>query len=116
MRIHQAKILDKNYRAQKRIEMEIKKQVERTFERKKKKLGLEATLELDFIDDFPVIGEYVYGEAFPKECRVTLDVFAPFATNKEITETVCEELMHIKHPELKHGPKFWRLVRECMSK
>lgn len=96
--------------------MEIKKQIERTFERKKKKLGVEVTLELDFLDDFPVIGEYVYGEAFPAEKRIMLDVFAPLATKKEITKTVCEELMHIKHPELKHGPKFWKLVRESMSK
>lgn len=97
----------------KRIERETRGLVEDIFERKKRELGVEATLDLNFIDYVPVIDKYVYGEAFPEERRVKLDIFAPDATDKEITKIICEELAHIKYPEMEHKPEFWRLVREC---
>jgi|GEM_PF-3086640 len=100
---------------EKQVEEDVRKDIERIFGEKKKKLGVEATLELTFLSDFPVVGEYVYGEAFPTERRMVLDVYAPMATTKAITRTICEELMHIKRPELKHGTKFWKLVRDAMA-
>jgi hypothetical protein len=65
-------------------------------------LGVKATLDLNFIEDTPLIDKSVYGEAFPfeKPPRVWLEIFALDATPQEITEIVCEELIHIKHTEL----------------
>jgi len=97
------------------IEAEAEMEIERIFQEKKNKLQVEATLELTFLQDFPMIGEYVYGEAFPLEKRITLDIYAPMATRRAITKIICEELMHIKHPELSHGARFWRLVREAVT-
>lgn len=101
---------------ERRIEEDTRKEIEKIFENKKRMLGVEARLDLCFLGDFPIIGAHVYGEAFPSEKRVSLDVFAPDATHSEIVKIICEELIHIKHPEfLNHGPKFWKLVRECMD-
>jgi len=90
----------------------IERRIERTFERKKEKLGIEAELDLQILDHPPVVDENVYGEAFPEERRVMIDVF-PEATTGEIEAVVCEELAHVKHPELRHGSKFWEIVEEC---
>lgn len=96
---------------ERKIENAVRKDAERIFEEKKRKAGVEATMELNFLSDFPVIGEYVYGEAFPAERRVVIDVYAPMATRRSIMKIISEELVHLKHPELSHGTKFWRLVR-----
>jgi hypothetical protein len=103
-----------------RMEPKIRREVERVFESKRRKLGVEARLDLKLTRSVwgpPVVGENVYGEAFPSEKppRVWIEIFDPEdVTNKEITKTVCEELVHVKHPELtSHGPRFWGLVRAC---
>ena len=98
-----------------RIREDVRRIAERIFKRKRKKLKIEATLELNFLPDFPIIGEYVYGEAFPGEKRVKIDVYAPMTTNRALNETISEELTHIKHPELAHNARFWRLVRQAMK-
>jgi hypothetical protein len=101
-------------KSNKRVEEEI----ERIFEEKKKKLRANATLDLRFIDDVPIIGENVYGEAFPfeKPPRVWLEVFAPDARTAEIIEHICHELIHIQHPELgEENKEFKRRVRECIK-
>jgi hypothetical protein len=84
------------------FEDEVRRDIERFFEEKKRELGVEARLQLEFLDHAPIVGKNVYGEAFPfeKPPRVSIEMFAPDATNKEITKVVCEELLHIKHPEL----------------
>ena len=95
------------------IEIEVRQEIEKIFEGKKKKLGVEAELDLEFLDHPPIVDKNVYGEAFPERKLVTLDVFAPDATTGEIEGIICEELGHIKHPELRHGLEFWKKVREC---
>lgn len=98
------------------LEAEIRHDVERIFEEKKHRLYVEARLELGFLDHVPIVGKNVYGEAFPfeKPPRVRIEVFAPDATTQEITEIVCEELLHVKHPEFSEM-KIKRLVPGCMS-
>ncbi|MEM2915274.1 MAG: hypothetical protein QXH91_07740 [Candidatus Bathyarchaeia archaeon] len=100
---------------QRKFEEELGKEIGRIFERKKREIGIEATLKLGFLEDFPIIGEYVYGQAFPNEKIVVIEVYALYATKKEITRTICEELLHIKHPEMKHGPEFWKMVEEAVK-
>lgn len=87
---------------EKQLEAEVRRDVERIFEEKRRRLGVEARLELEFLDHTPIVGKNVYGEAFPSERppRVHIEVFAPDARTREITEIVCEELLHVKHPEL----------------
>ncbi|MEM2100326.1 MAG: hypothetical protein QXP45_03190 [Thermoproteota archaeon] len=95
------------------IEEEVRAEVEEIFEKKKREIGVEATLKLSFLADFPIIGEYVYGEAFPPEKRVVLEIYAPYATKRKIMKVICEELLHIKHPEiLDHGPKLQKMMEE----
>jgi hypothetical protein len=103
---------------QREFEEELGKEIGRIFERKKREIGIEATLKLSFLEDFPIIGEYVYGQAFPNEKLVVLEVYALYATKKEITRTICEELLHIKHGPwtLEHGPEFWKMVEEAMAR
>jgi len=85
------------------LEAEMRKEIERIFEDEKHKLGVDARLDLhvETVKAPPIVEENVYGEAFPSERppRVWLEVF-PEATPKEITATVHEELLHVKHPEL----------------
>ncbi|GAH90600.1 unnamed protein product, partial [marine sediment metagenome] len=82
---------------------EIRRDVERIFEEKRHRLGVDAKLDLhvETVEAPPIVGENVYGEAFPfeKPPRVWMEVF-PEATTREITKIVCEELLHVKHPEL----------------
>ena len=98
------------------LEAAVRREVERIFEEKRHKLGVEARLELGFLDHVPIAGKYVYGEAFPHERppRVRLEVFAPDATTAEITRTVCEELLHVKHPELSEE-EVGRRVPACVE-
>ena len=106
-------------KAEERIEAEIKKEVKRLFEDKKRKLGVDASLDLKVTRSVwgpPVVGENVYGEAFPfeKPPRVWIEVFAPDATKKEIVKTVCHELSHIQHPELREeSAEFKRRAQKC---
>ncbi|MBA7504852.1 hypothetical protein ES706_03510 [subsurface metagenome] len=105
-------------RVEEEIESELRGKIERIFEEKKKKLRIDATLDLRFIDDIPIIGENVYGEAFPFERppRIWLEVFAPDARTAEIIEHICHELIHIQHPEPGEEEKeFKRRIRECIK-
>ncbi|MBA7700238.1 hypothetical protein ES703_108948 [subsurface metagenome] len=101
------------------LEAETRRDVERIFEEKRRRLGVEARLDLhvELIEAPPIVGENVYGEAFPfeKPPKVHIDVFAFDATTREITRTVCEELLHIKHPELSEEA-IKRLVPACVGR
>jgi len=44
----------------------------------------------------------VYGEAFPEEKRISLEIFAPDASIDEIERHICHELLHIKYPNISH--------------
>lgn len=77
------------------------REIREIFARMAQKLGLDPTFDLNFIDDTPIIGEHVFGEAFPDENRVWLEV-APEATDEEIQRTICHELIHLKYPEMDH--------------
>lgn len=100
------------------IEAETEEEIRRIFEEKRRRLGVEARLDLKITTDWgpPIIGKNVYGQAFPFERppRVWIEVFAIDATTKEITETVCEELLHIKHPELSEE-EIARMVPACVG-
>ena len=91
------------------------KKINEIFYKKLKKLGLNAEMEIQFIEDAPIIGEYVYGEAFPDKNKIWLEIVAPDASLKEITKIMCHELIHLKYPELGHdSEKFEKLVENCM--
>lgn len=95
---------------------ELRDEISQVFSRKSKKVGLRPTLDLSFIEDAPVIGENVYGEAFPDENRIWLQVVAPEASDKEISEIVCHELIHLKHLDWDHDSvKFKRATKLCME-
>jgi hypothetical protein len=102
-------------------ESELRREAEEIFEDRKRKLGLDAILDLEFNKGVwgpPVVGENIYGEAFPFEQppRVWIEIFTPDVTKKEIKEMVCHELIHIQHPELKkENKKFQSLVRACIE-
>ncbi|MEM3139452.1 MAG: hypothetical protein QXU17_04565 [Archaeoglobaceae archaeon] len=85
------------------LETEIKKTVRRIFKREKRRLGVEAELDLRIESGWgpPIIGSNVYGQAFPfaRPPRVWLEVY-PEASKREITMVVREELLHIKYPQL----------------
>ncbi len=107
------------------LEKEIKQKVERIFEEKRRKIGLgEVKLEVNVVDVAtvggpPVVGENVYAQAFPNETppRVWLEIWPLDATDKEITETICHELIHIKHPELgEESEKFKKKVQTCKKR
>ena len=103
-------------RIEEEVENELRKEIGKIFEKKRKKLGVEARLDLEFISEASIVGENVYGEAFPFETppRIRLEVFALDATTAEITENICHELVHILHPEFREEDKeFKRRIREC---
>lgn len=101
-------------RAQLRLEKEVREEIKTIFERKKQELGVDVTLDLEFLNLTPIEDEPIYGEAFPDEKRIKIDVFAPDATTKDLTKTICEELLHVKHPEIpEHTPRFWGMVGAC---
>lgn len=87
------------------ISMKLRKEIEKLFEEEKRKLGVEARLELNFLENTSVVGYNVYGEAFPPEKKVVLEVFAPDAIIEEIEEITCHELVHLKYPELDEDSK-----------
>lgn len=99
-----------------RIEAETEEEIRKIFEGKRRRLGVEARLEVGFLDHVPIVGKNVYGEAFPFErpSRVRIEVFAPDATIKEITEIVCEELLHIKHPGISEE-EIAKMVLGCVG-
>jgi len=91
----------------------LRRKMEEIFDKKSKKIGLNAKMEIHFIEDAPIIGEYVYGEAFPDKNKIWLEVVAPDASIREITKIICHELIHLKYPELSHDSEiFEKLVRD----
>ena len=109
-----------------KLEKELKAVVNRVFEKKRQKLGVDGVkLDVEIAEEVggpPVVGENVYGEAFPKEKppRVWIQAW-PEATDREITKGVCDELLHIKYPELRqydeHGhetKKFKQKLEACV--
>ena len=73
-------------------------------------------MDLQFTEDAPIVDEYVYGEAFPNENKIWLEVVVPYASTKEITEIICHELLHIKYPELSHDSEaFEKMVKISMK-
>jgi len=96
---------------------ELRTDIERIFLRKMKKAGLFVSLDLHFIEDAPIVGDNVYGEAFPSEGRIWLEVVAPEASRREITETICHECVHMLRPDLDHdSEEFTRLVNELCKR
>lgn len=98
------------------IKADVKQKINRIFQKKKQHLGIEVKLEIHFLENAPIIGENIYGESFPFENppRVRLEVFAPDVTRKEIIETICHELIHIKYPNLNHEDKeFLEKIVHC---
>lgn len=96
--------------------IELSNEINEMFSQKAKKLGLNPKLDLNFIEDTPIIGENVFGEAFPDENRVWLEVVAPEASDREILKTLCHELIHIKHPDWNHDSQiFKKAVNQCMK-
>lgn len=95
---------------------DLRKDVVKIFQKKLKKFGIQATVELYFIEDPTIVDEYVYGEAFPNENRIWLQVVAPYASMREIKKIICHELLHLKNPKLDHNSKkFENLVRDYMK-
>lgn len=95
---------------------DLRRRIEKIFQEKSKKLGLKAKMELQFIEDAPICGEYVYGEAFPNKNKIWLEVVAPYASIKEITNILCHELIHLKFPKLDHNSElFEETVRNAMK-
>ena len=92
----------------------VRQEILEIFKDKSEKLGINPDLEIEFIEDAPVLGEYVYGEAFPDINKVWLQIVAPDASDDKIMEIVCHELIHIKYTELDHNkPKFQKMVEQC---
>uniref|UniRef100_A0A7V3N6J1 M48 family peptidase n=1 Tax=candidate division CPR3 bacterium TaxID=2268181 RepID=A0A7V3N6J1_UNCC3 len=107
-------------RKKKTLEEKLKQNVERIFNEKRRWMGADnIMLQVNVASGIwgpPVVGENVYAEAFPFENppRVWIEVW-PDATGKEITEIVCHELAHIKHPELnEESEEFKKKVKACM--
>jgi len=96
------------------VELEIRK----IFAEKSNLLGVTVNLDIHFIDNTPIVGENIYGEAFPFETppRVWLEVFAPDVTGEDIIEMVCHELIHVKYPHLNHEDReFLERVENCKN-
>jgi predicted metal-dependent hydrolase len=73
-------------------------------------------MDIEFIEDSPIADEFVYGEAFPDKNKIWIEVVAPYASMKEITQIICHELIHLKFPKLNHDSKiFEKMVRDCMK-
>ena len=92
---------------------ELEEEIAAMFHAKTKEAGLKAYLDLTIMEDAPIDEEFVYGEAFPDEGRVMLDVVGPYASDEEIMETICHELVHMMHPEWDHySNEFEEAVRD----
>ena len=89
---------------------ELRVEIAAMFEAKAQQMGLAARLDLSIIEDAPVDGEFVYGEAFPGEGRVWLEVVGPDASDGEILETICHELVHLLHPEWDHDSEVFETM------
>lgn len=104
----------------KTLKEKLKRDVERIFNEKRHWAGVNnIILQVSVATKIwgpPVVGENVYAEAFPHESppRVWIEVW-PEATNKEIAENICHELVHIKHPEVDHeSEEFKKKIQACM--
>jgi len=95
---------------------EIRREIIRIFQIQSQKINVVANFKLSLIEYAPIEGEYVYGEAFPEEKRIWLEVVAPDASNYEITETIIHELIHLKYPRLDHNSDIFNMkVKEYMN-
>ena len=94
---------------------ELRSEIIEMFVTKTTEMGLAADIDLSIIEDAPVDSEFVYGEAFPEEGKVWLEVVGPDASDDEIMETICHELVHLKHPGWGHESEvFEAMVKYCM--
>lgn len=98
-------------------ETEARRDVERIYGAAERRLGVRARLDLHVASVGvapPIVGKNVYGEAFPHEVlpRVWVEVYPLDATDREIAEVACEELLHIKHPEKTEDEVGW-MARRC---
>jgi len=90
---------------------ELRNEIEDIIREKSSTLGLTVVFDVNFIENAPIDGEYIYGEAFPEKNRIWLEVVAPDISMDEITETICHELIHLKFPNINHNsPMFNALV------
>lgn len=95
---------------------DLRSEINEIFLNRSEKLDLNPRLELEFIEEAPIEGENVYGQAFPNENRVWLEVVAPDASDNEILEILCHELIHLKYPELDHDLKSFKgRVKQCVK-
>ena len=92
---------------------ELRKVIIERFNTKSREMGISAYIELSIIEDSPIDGEFVYGEAFPKEGRVWLEVVGPDAFDYEIMETICHELLHLKYPGWDHDSEEFEVMVKC---
>ena len=94
---------------------ELREEIIDTFNARSREMGLAADIDLSIIEDASIDGEFVYGEAFPEEDRVWLEVVGPDASVDEIIETIYHELVHLNHPEWDHDSlEFEATVKRCM--
>ena len=95
---------------------ELRRDIEDLFRKKSEKLDIRPNLDLHLIEDAPVEEEHVYGEALPNENKLWLEVVAPDASDNEILEILCHELVHLKYPGWDHeSDESNKKVKECMG-
>jgi len=70
-------------------------------------------ITISLIENSSTMGMYVFGEAFPSEHRIWIEIVTTFATDKAIIKLICHELVHLKYPELFHTAKFNKIVNDC---
>lgn len=93
-----------------------REKIEKIFAKKSERFPFEAELGLKFIEKRPIVDENVYGEAFLEEKKISLEIFAPEASDKEIEKNICHELIHIKNPNLSHDdPQFDKKVNRYLN-
>ncbi|MFW6008099.1 MAG: hypothetical protein ACOCP8_02435 [archaeon] len=92
------------------------KEIKRIFNKKLRMFSFDVELDLKFIKKRPIVDENVYGEAFPEEKRVKLEVFIYDISIEEIKKIICHELLHIKYPDLSHNDdKFEEELNKCLD-
>ena len=91
-------------------------EVDQIFQKKARKLRIVPRLDLHLIENASIVDAFVYGEAFPDQNRVWLEIVAFDASIQEITEIICHELIHIKFPKISHDCiEFDEKMKACMQ-